>query len=350
MTTMAVPTRPVRNVPAPRLPWRRMAWVVWRQHRLTLAGVLALFGATALYLVFTGQQIHHAYAIATACRPAGSGACRQALNNFADDYSSTAQIAAALLQVVPALIGAFAGAPLLAREFETGTFRYAFTQGFGRMRWTLAKLASLAVVVVVVAAAFSVLFSWCYGPIFGDSGYGTSPLEPIFFDLRGVAFPAWTLAAFAVGILAGVLIRRVIPAMFATLAAWAGLAVITGMFLRRHYMSPLVTTNPNIGPPAWVMSEVWTKGGIPVSLSTIQQSLGQAGVRAVTPEVFQPGPSTPANFDPVKYLLQHGFAQVTTYEPASRFWAFQWIEGAWLLALSIALIAATLWLVRRRAT
>ena len=34
---------------------------------------------------------------------------------------------------------------------------------------------------------------------------------------------------------------------------------------------------------------------------------------------------------------------------AGRFWPFQWIEGGWLLALSVLLIAATVWLVRRRA-
>jgi hypothetical protein len=42
--------------------------------------------------------------------------------------------------------------------------------------------------------------------------------------------------------------------------------------------------------------------------------------------------------------------QWTSYQPASRFWPFQWIEGGWLLALSVLLIAAaTVWLVRRRA-
>jgi hypothetical protein len=33
-----------------------------------------------------------------------------------------------------------------------------------------------------------------------------------------------------------------------------------------------------------------------------------------------------------------------------RFWPFQWIESGWLVALSLILIAATIWLVRRRAT
>jgi hypothetical protein len=64
---------------------------------------------------------------------------------------------------VPALIGAFAGAPVLAREMETGTFRFAWTQGFGRWRWALAKLAALAVVLAAAAGAFGVLVSCITG-------------------------------------------------------------------------------------------------------------------------------------------------------------------------------------------
>ncbi len=48
-------------------------------------------------------------------------------------------------------------------------------------------------------------------------------------------------------------------------------------------------------------------------------------------------------------LAQHGYTHWTSYQPSSRFWPFQWIEGGWLLALSVLLIAATVWLVRRRA-
>jgi hypothetical protein len=48
-------------------------------------------------------------------------------------------------------------------------------------------------------------------------------------------------------------------------------------------------------------------------------------------------------------FAQHGYTRLTSYQPANRFWPFQWIEGGWLLALSVLLIAATVWLVRRRA-
>jgi hypothetical protein len=50
-----------------------------------------------------------------------------------------------------------------------------------------------------------------------------------------------------------------------------------------------------------------------------------------------------------QYLVQHGYTQWTTYQPASRFWPFQWIEGGWLLVLSVLCITVTVWLVRRRA-
>jgi hypothetical protein len=70
----------------------------------------------------------------------------------------------------------------------------------------------------------------------------------------------------------------------------------------------------------------------------------------VTPELFQPGPGTPNNLDPIQYLVRHGFTHVTTYQPANRFWPFQWIEAGWLIGLSLLLLATTAWLVRRRTT
>src|SRR6266566_1227993 len=246
---LAAPRRPV--------PWARLAWVTWRQHRAALAGVAVLLGALSLYLLVTGLKIRAAYASVTACHPAGSAGCQQLSQLFDVGYYRTARTTSGLLQAVPVLIGVFAGAPLLARELETGTFRFAWTQGCGRTRWAIAKLVPLAAALAAAAAAFSLLFSWYYHPFFVKGSDGV--LAPQLFGLRGVAFAAWTLAAFAIGVSAGVVTRRTVPAMAAALAAWTGLDLATALFLRTHYEAPIIGRVAlglgGNGPIPWVLGE-----------------------------------------------------------------------------------------------
>jgi hypothetical protein len=271
VTTLTIPAPLEKDANLRPLPWRRMAWVTWRHHRIALGGVAVFLGALAVWLWRVGLQLHDAYAAAIACHPAGSTACSELIFNF--DTTGGMLKGGFVLQPVPALIGAFVGPLVLAYELETGTFRYAWTQGFGRWRWTLAKLVMLGVAVAAIAGAFSVLVSWYYQPYLATGRLydPTSPLHHWLFDLHGVAFAAWTLTAFAMGALAGMLIRRVVPAIVATLAGYTVLAVVVGNLLRANY------------------------------------------------------------------------------QPASHFWRVQWIEGGALLALSALLIAATVWLVHRRA-
>jgi hypothetical protein len=328
MTALTMPARHDEDAAGPRpVPWRRMAWVTWRQHRFALAGVAVLLGGLALYLWLTGLQLHHAYAIVAACHPASSYACQNQVINFDSAYGSPAQTVGTLLIAVPILIGAFAGAPILARELETGTFRYAWTLGVGRRRWTLAKLVPLAVTLAVATALFSLVFSWYYQPLYAD------------------------------GTLAGMLIRRVVPAIAATLAACTGLTFVTALYLRQHYLAPLTGRNL-LTPPAsaWVLGGWWTKGGTVISQSTVNQLMNTM-FQQVMPALL---PKNVKN-DDIKFykgtavsrvlndLVQHGYTQWTSYQPASRFWPFQWIEGGWLLLLAALLIAVTIWLVHRRA-
>jgi hypothetical protein len=328
-----------------------MAGVTWRQHRIALAGVAVLLGALAVWLWIAGTSLHHAYAAAIACHPASSPACQSLVSTF--DGSATSHFMGSkgpgsiLLQLVPALIGAFAGAPVLARELETGTFRYAWTQGFGRWRWALGKLVLLGVVLAAATAAFGMLVSWYYQPYSGTGNraagiYENSPFANLF-SLREVTFPAWTLAAFTTAALAGMLIRRVVPAIVATLAAYAGLAFATAGVLREHYLTPLVTTYLDLPgtSTAWVIGQWFTKdgrfafgGNPPLNILNQYCSAGSSQ---------KGGPS----FAPC--LAPHGYTQLTSYQPAARFWPFQWIEGGWLFALSMLLVVATLWLVHRRA-
>jgi hypothetical protein len=350
MTSVTAPLHKQEDANLRPVQWRRMAWVTWCQHRVALTGLVAALAAIGTYTWVLGLQLHHAYAAELACRPAGSDACLQLTSGFnsVGGFLTNGWI----LQLVPALIGAFVGAPVLAREMETGTYRYAWTQGFGRWRWTLAKLAGLAVAVTAAAGAISVLFSWYYQPYFGTDNQARglselTSLAPSLFDLRGVAFGAWTLAAFAIGVLAGMLIRRVVPAIVATLVAYAGLAIATGAWFRAQYFSPVVTRSLNVPSSVWIVSQDWTKGGQAISQTVLYQVLQGAPAQVAGKEGGGPNLHALVAW---QYLVQHGYTEVTSYQPAARFWAFQWMEAGWLLGLSVLLIAVTVWLVRRRAT
>jgi hypothetical protein len=208
----------------------------------------------------------------------------------------------------------------------------------------------LATTVTAAAGTFSVLLSWYYQPYFAPGNQdkfltALSPLASGLFDLRGIAFAAWTLTAFAIGALAGVLIRRVVAAIVATLVAYAGLALAAATFLRQHYLNALITRNINVPGNALVISQWWTKGG--------QFAFGRAPINLLERICPPPPPKAgPGNFSKSDFVTQclsrHGYTHLTSYQPASRFWTFQLIEGSWLLALSLLLIGLTLWLVHRR--
>jgi ABC-type transport system involved in multi-copper enzyme maturation permease subunit len=345
MTVLTMSPQPGQDSRPGPVPWRRMAWVTWRQHRPTLISVPAILGAVAVFLLIAGLKIHHDYAHLIACHPARSNACATLNTSFNNTDWPIGNAVSLLVHLAPALIGAFAGAPVLARELETGTFRYAWTQGFGRTRWTIAKLVLLAIVITATAAAFSQVFTWFFQPFLAQESL--TVLSSTVFVARGIAFAAWTLAAFSIGALTGMLIRRIVPAMAVTIGAYLGLDLLAWLVLRPHYPVALVTSKPGIissgattAHEPWVLSTWWTgPGGQPASPSAVNRVLS----------LFPHNGPPKVQGTPAQAFAQHGITQWWRYVPVGRFWPMQFIEAGWLLALSVLLIAATVWLVRRRA-
>jgi hypothetical protein len=242
MTSSTIPVRPDRDIsparPAP-VPWRGMLWVTWRQHRGLLVSVLVTVGAAVPGMLYAGLKIRHDYAIMAACHPARAAACQNLDDWFNTDWHLGNGIRVALL-AAPLLLALFAGPPVVARELETRTFRYAWTQGIGRVRWTLAKLTILGAVVTVPALAASQLFTWVFAPFLTTQQL--TVLSPAVSETRGPAYAAWVLTALCLGAFLGALIRRVIPAMAASLAAYLALIVLSWAYLQYHY--PVATFWP----------------------------------------------------------------------------------------------------------
>ncbi len=302
MTVLTMPAPSSQDAALRPVPWRRMAWVTWRQHRPTLIGVPAVLGAVAVFLWIAGLKIHHDYAVLTACHPFSSTACQALNSNFNSTDWTMANTIGIFVILTPALIGAFTGAPVLARELETGTYRYAWTQGFGRARWAIAKLVLVAVTITVAAWAFSEVFTWFFKPFLGTSSL--TVLSATVFDTRGIVFAAWTLAAFTIGAFAGMLIRRIVPAIAVTLGAYLGLNLLAWLELRKFYPVSLVTSNPNLfdgstnsATSPWVLSTWYTgPGGKPANQSVVSQVLAPFANHGTLPGTNQ---------TPAQALAQH---------------------------------------------
>jgi ABC-type transport system involved in multi-copper enzyme maturation permease subunit len=340
--------RPVATARPRPVSWSRLAWVTQRQRRGAVIGVSIVLGVFGVYLLVMAIIQNNAYATVAACHPAAALKC-QALNNaFYRDYwggggrviqSGGAQTVSSLMFALPVLIGAFVGAPLLAREFESGTFRFAWTQGAGRSRWAVSTLVLPAATITATAGAFTALFYWYFWPFLADNQ--VSEMLPLAFALLGVAFAAWTLFAFSLAAFLGTVFRRMLPAIAVTLVVYIALAIGTATAIRPHYMNPVTVSGWNGSSGAgWVISSY--------AKSPSGQVLNQADLNNLTshlPASVQNSQSPDAF---TNWLTQHGYTLWQSVQPDSRFWPFQLIEGGWLVAVSLVLIAGTVWIVRRR--
>ena len=338
--TLLTSAPPAAAEPAVRpLPWHRMGWVAWRRFRPTLLGVVVLIGALAGYLVLTGQRLRSAYDEVAACRPpVHTPECQFKWADFANSYGDPGLIGAVVL-LLPGIVGAFVGAPLLARELETGVVRYSWTQGVGRIRWAVGLVVPAAVGVALVTGGLGVLMAWRDQPLF-DAGL-RHRLDPSIFPTMGVAVSGWALLAFSGGLLAGLLWRRVIPAIASSFAVWFGLAYLASD-LRLRWPAPLTTTK-ELGLRDLDVDQWWTKGGVKVGASQINSLLESIGAQVNGGDVHMRVGGT----DPFAYLRAHGYTLVISYQPDSRYWPLQWAELGLLVAVSLALLGVSLWLVRR---
>ena len=200
-----------------------MKWVAWRQHRseLTAASLLTLLVAAVLLL--TGTSLHHSFTSsgASACvdSPISNRAasCDEAISGFiGGSYQSVVNFIVPWMNLLPALAGAFLGAPLLAREFEHGTWQLAWTQTITRRRWLVVKLITVLAAIVLLSVVVTVAYTWWRSPVDRIDGR----FAPEAFDSEGLLPAAYATFAFSLGLTAGLLLRRVIPAMAVTLGGF----------------------------------------------------------------------------------------------------------------------------------
>lgn len=298
-----------------------MIWVTWRQHRLEGLWALILAGLIGGFTAYVAYEI---WLAAPGCGKAiGQGFC---MSN--DIFGRIARVITDFnlfqygLVVLPALAGAFIGAPLVAREVENGTQHLAWTQGVTRLRWLLTKLLLIGIPLLVIAT----LVGYAEIVLLNVQGPQTNRWD--VFDQQSPVVPAATLLALALGVAFGAVIGRSIPAMAATLLTFVVIRVGIGTLVRPHYMSPVRLKTSDLqaltqqsSPTAW-----WL--GSP----DFYDSSGHLMGNLIGPSIKEPS-----------YVIQY-------FQPGDRFWAFQTIESAILAGLALLVLGFAIYWVTRRVT
>jgi hypothetical protein len=343
-----------------------MIWLTWRQSRAQAITGAAILAVLAIVLGVTGPGLVTRYD--QIGLPTCHSTCTALAGKFINElefgtYGKLFYAGLVVMYLVPALIGIFWGAPLIAREFETGSFRLVWNQSVTRTRWALAKLSLIGLAAVVASGLLSLAITWWASPIEqalsdGQSGSHFLPLSPVVFGARGIAPLGYVAFAFALGVTAGVLIRRTVPAMAVTLVIFAGLQILMPTVVRPHLIPPVQVTAPFNANTADVIG-INTVGNRATMTLVGNYSVSGAWTlsnQTITPSgrVFDGPParvcmSTSASQQACNnWVNSLHLRQLITYQPESRFWPLQGAETGVYLVLATGLGALCTWQIRRR--
>ncbi|GIJ38713.1 ABC-2 transporter permease [Micromonospora andamanensis] len=320
-----------------------MMWVAWRQHRRQALVTLIGLAVLAAVLVPTGLAIRGRFAelgLPQCLRQdTETGECVRAFNQFNSQHD-TALLVGILFLVLPLLVGLFWGAPLVSREVEQGTHRFVWTQGVSRTRWAATKFGLVGALTLGAAVAYGLGMAWWLSPLV--AGGGRSRFDVLFFDMQGVAPIGYTLFAVALGVFAGTVWPRMLPAMAVTLAGFAAVRVALTVLARPHYLpgrehaTPLVSA---AGPDETALRGAWT---ISNGIRDGSGAMVAPGAQIMCP----PGATAPTG-GPCGGEFGAGAYNWVLYQPADRYWLFQGIETGVFVALAAILLYLAVWRVRR---
>jgi hypothetical protein len=328
-----------------------MTWLALRQLRPQLVAALTGLALLAGYLLLLGERLRGP-AVGRLATCTTTDSCLTAQTQLHDGYGTQVAILGVVVLALPALLGTFWGAPLVAREIEHGTHRLVWSQSITRAHWLAVKLVVVTVSAVVVTGAATALTTWATSPYDRVLGDRFAAME---FGSRNLVPWAWAAFACVAGVTVGLLLRRTLPAMAVTVLVMAALQVAMPLVVRPHLLPPTTTSvrfTPDwlahadfIGPATQDFSDAAPAGignyRVPGALMLSSESvLLHADGRPLTNgEMSRCGDNAAS----ARCLAATDLHFVVRYQPAGRYWPFQLAETALLLLASSGLAALSLW-------
>jgi hypothetical protein len=339
-----------------------MIWVAWRQFRTQALVTLALLAAFAVLVLVTGLHLREIYNSLGGAHCGVRGDCGALI----DQDRTLPDILGPALLAIPALLGMFSGAPLLARELESGTYRLAWTQTVTRRHWLLVRVALVGVAALAVAGLASWLVSWWFAPL---DAVTMNRFDPSVFTERGIVAIGYAGFAFALGVAAGALTRRTLPAMAATLLGFIAARIAFTFLIRPH----LLPTRESLFPLTLGKSVEFLPSGSGLSVFAGVPPLANAWAVSATlvdhahralstaqlhdlllrncPTVTRPGKGeelTEGAFLSCSSALSRHVQMLVAYQPPNHYWPLQALETVIFLTAALALIGATVWHATRK--
>jgi hypothetical protein len=340
-------------------------WLTWRQLRAQIIATAAVLAAVASILSYTRPALVHLYDNSGIPTCNVNTNCAALVTRFLDELSGIKPalyfLSIGLMFAAPAIIGVFWGAPLVAREVDAHTYKVAWNQSITRTRWLTVKLAVVGLAAMATVGLLSLIVSWYSSPI--DQAVTLNPrhgislfrLGPILFDTRGITPIGYAAFAFALGVTAGALIRRTIPAMAATLAGFVAVQIVMTDFIRQHLAAPahaiVALGTANIDGISQGVNNSMTVHATP-SFSQVGAWVLSSQIIGKTGQAFQ-GAFTQAclgsNFQNCTASIgKLHLRQTIAYLPASRFWTLQWREATIFMILTVLLAGMSFGAISRR--
>lgn len=185
-----------------------------RLHRFEVVGFAVLVGLfTAAALFVAGRLDNTRYA--DLCPPDGSGgrACELIAQEFWGIRQSQGAAVEGILLILPFLLGALVGVPLVARELERGTSRLAWSLAPSRLRWLVGRLVPAAAVVFAV----SLVAGLALDRLLASAEPGMDVANSFAaYGFRGVVLAGRAVFVFAIGVAVGAILGRSLPALIVT--------------------------------------------------------------------------------------------------------------------------------------